>query len=269
MGSEGRGWDRRSFISAAAGSTLIGLPGGIRTPVARRTALAPGFRNDPERVSAVVGASHSNLDRVRELVSEQPALAKASWDWGFGDWESALGAASHTGRREIAEFLIAHGARPTLFSAAMLGQVDVVRATLERNPDLFTLPGPHGLSLTRHAQAGGAEAARVVDYLTERFGADEAAFGVEGSPERHARYGGIYVGRDDPEVRFSAAGDGRFLFMGAGETPFSRVLQVEENTFHPTGAPHVRFRFRVEAGRAVSVEIEDGAVRWTGIRRAP
>src|SRR6202022_1027028 len=47
-------------------------------------------------------------------------LAKAAWDWGFGDWEDALGAASHVGNREIAELLLANGARPTIFSAALV-----------------------------------------------------------------------------------------------------------------------------------------------------
>ena len=41
------------------------------------------------------------------------ALACATLDWGFGDWETALGAASHVGRPEIAEYLIANGAEPT------------------------------------------------------------------------------------------------------------------------------------------------------------
>jgi hypothetical protein len=44
---------------------------------------------------------------------------RAAWDWGFGDWEDALGACSHTGNREIAGYLIER-ARPTIFSAAML-----------------------------------------------------------------------------------------------------------------------------------------------------
>ncbi len=83
---------------------------------------------DPKLVKETVAVSHGNLPRVRELVEASPALAKATWDWGFGDWETALGAASHTGRREIAELLIAHGARPDIFTFAMFGQLDVVIA---------------------------------------------------------------------------------------------------------------------------------------------
>ena len=54
----------------------------------------------------IVAVSHANLARVRELVQQHPALAKASFDWGYGDAETALGAASHVGRREVAEFLL-------------------------------------------------------------------------------------------------------------------------------------------------------------------
>ena len=113
----------------------------------------------------VVGLSHSNLARVREMVQQHPALAKASWDWGYGDHETALGAASHVGQRAIAEFLLENGAPPTLFSATMLGQLDVVKAFIAAAPGLQTIRGPHSLSLMVHAKAGGPPAAAVVAYL--------------------------------------------------------------------------------------------------------
>src|SRR5262245_50125407 len=56
----------------------------------------------PDMVRETVIVSHGNAKRVRELVDAHPALARAAVDWGFGDWEDALGAASHTGNREIA-----------------------------------------------------------------------------------------------------------------------------------------------------------------------
>ncbi|NNM32846.1 MAG: twin-arginine translocation signal domain-containing protein, partial [Gemmatimonadetes bacterium] len=138
-------YERRDFLG------IVGLTGagaflGRSSPAhcgVTQEPSRPGFRHDLDKARSVVGASHSNLDRVRELVESQPALAKAAWDWGFGDWESALGAASHTGARPIAEYLIAHGARPTLFSSAMLGEVDVVRALISANPDLAHAQGAH------------------------------------------------------------------------------------------------------------------------------
>ena len=213
-----------------------------------------------------MGASHGNLERVRELVLEQPTLAKASWDWGFGDWETALGAASHTGRLEIAEFLIAHGAQPTLFSAAMMGQVDAVRAYLDADPSLHLLHGPHGIPLAEHARVGGERAQSVLAYLTERFGPDQRPTAVQGTDEIERRYAGAYVFSDAPGLRLTVGVRNGFLLVGAGETPNSRVLRVDEDVFHPTGAPAVRLHFEVAAGQARGVTVVDGRVRLAGRR---
>ncbi len=89
----------------------------------------------------------------------------ATMDWGGGDWETGLGGASHMGRRDIVEILLAAGARPDLFCAAMLGQLEIVKAWLTLAPQLIDARGPHGFSLHFHAQVGGAAAAPVLDYL--------------------------------------------------------------------------------------------------------
>lgn len=105
----------------------------------------------------LVGNAHGNLERVRELIAEHPALVNAAWDWGAGDWETPLGAAAHMGRRDIAEFLLDNGARIDLFAAAMLDRVDIVRAILSAYPEMRSALGPHGIPLLAHAQSGGAE----------------------------------------------------------------------------------------------------------------
>src|SRR6476646_8611337 len=61
---------------------------------------SPALRD--ERYPAV---SHFDLAKLKELVDTRQELAKASWDWGFGDWETAIGAASHVGRKDIAAYL--------------------------------------------------------------------------------------------------------------------------------------------------------------------
>lgn len=119
----------------------------------------------PHLAREIVGVAHRDLARVKELVGAHPSLAKASWDWGFGDWETALGSASHVGNRPIAEFLIEQGAPPTIFSAAMLGQLDVVRAYAAAMPNIHLLRGPHGIPLAAHARAGGAPAEPVLQFL--------------------------------------------------------------------------------------------------------
>jgi hypothetical protein len=120
---------------------------------------------DPQLVQDFVRSAHGNLERVTALVSEHPTLVNAVWDWGGGDWESGLGAAAHTGRREIAEFLLARGARMDVFAAAMLGHLDLVRAHLTAMPTALTEPGPHGIPLLTHAKMGGEAARPVLDYL--------------------------------------------------------------------------------------------------------
>src|SRR5207248_1484766 len=64
---------------------------------------------------------HSDLPMTRKLLEREPALLNAAMDWGAGDWETALGGASHMGRRDIAGYLLEQGARIDLFCAAMMG----------------------------------------------------------------------------------------------------------------------------------------------------
>jgi hypothetical protein len=119
-------------------------------------------------VQEFVGKSHADLDGIKELLLREPALINSAWDWGGGDWETGLGAAAHMGRRDIATYLLQHGARLDLFAAAMLGNLDIVRTTLEAYPDAIDTPGPHGIPLIAHALAGGNDAIEVYEYLKSR-----------------------------------------------------------------------------------------------------
>src|ERR1700751_3681955 len=111
-------WPRRSFLQAAG--LALSAPAWAFAPPGDRpaanSAAAPadgptieaGFpTQSAELAREMVRVSHFDLKRVQQLVEAQPSLARAAWDWGFGDWETALGAASHMGNRPIAEYLIA------------------------------------------------------------------------------------------------------------------------------------------------------------------
>jgi ankyrin repeat protein len=111
-------------------------------------------------VQEFVGNAHGDLDAVRTVLERDSSYANAAWDWADGDWETALGAAAHMGRRDIAELLLAHGARMDVFAAAMLDEVEVVRALL---PLQEHARGPHGIPLRAHAEAGNAS--RVLELL--------------------------------------------------------------------------------------------------------
>lgn len=109
--------------------------------------------------------AHSDIDKVKMLLDREPGLINASIDWGAGDWETALGGASHMGQREIVELLLSRGARIDIFCAAMMGQLEAVKAFLTLQPTLIDAKGPHGFSLHFHAQVGGDEAKSTLDYL--------------------------------------------------------------------------------------------------------
>ncbi|MFD0711765.1 ankyrin repeat domain-containing protein [Paenibacillus sp. GCM10027626] len=121
----------------------------------------------PELVQEFVGNAHGDLERIKQLLDQEPGLVNASWDWGNGDWETALGAAAHMGRKDIASFLLSKGARIDLFAAAMLGKIDIVRAVLTDNPDLKHSLGPHGIPLINHAEAGGDDSIQVLEFLRQ------------------------------------------------------------------------------------------------------
>ena len=119
-------------------------------------------------VREFVTKAHADLTATTALLAKQPALLNATWDWGGGDFETAIGGAGHMGNREIAEFLIAQGARFDIFVAAMLGKIDILRHALTQWPDLVNSKGPHGISLLRHAKAGGPPAGDVIEYLVSK-----------------------------------------------------------------------------------------------------
>ncbi|HUS18629.1 MAG TPA: hypothetical protein VMZ25_03185 [Terriglobales bacterium] len=116
-------------------------------------------------VKEFVAAAHGNLEKTQAMLAETPGLLNATWDWGGGDFEKAIGGAGHMGRPDIANFLISQGAHFDIFVAAMLGRLDIVKAALTAYPNLANSKGPHGIPLMVHAQKGGDNAAAVVDFL--------------------------------------------------------------------------------------------------------
>lgn len=128
----------------------------------------PGWKKpqvNRQLVQDFVIYAHSDLEMTKKLLAKEPALLNSFMDWGNGDWESALGGASHMGRRDIVLFLLENGARVDLFAATMLGLLDAVKAMLTLEPKLIDAKGPHGFSLHFHAQAGAEHSEKVLDYL--------------------------------------------------------------------------------------------------------
>lgn len=214
-------------------------------------------------VQEMVAVAHGNLARVQELVGKYPTLAKATWDWGYGDWESALGAASHVGNKAIAELLIANGAAPTIFSAAMLNQLEVVKACAATVPDGQTLKGPHGITLLAHAKAG--RAAEVVAFL-EGLGSDRPyALKPLAAADQEAVVG-TYVFGPGPRDRFIVDVNRNQLGIARVGASRRNLLHVGDLAFHPPGAPDVRITFARERGRITALDVTDHGLVFRATR---
>ncbi len=213
--------------------------------------------HDRLMVAEMVGASHARIERVRELLALAPELAKASYDWGFGDWESALGAACHVGNREIAELLLANGARPDIFAFAMLGHVDAVRAMLQAQPGLERVRGPHGLTLAHHARQGGDQAKLVVEYLATVPGADLAYVDAPLPSELRDAVIGTYTTEKlgARTITIRAPERSPRLEMRIGERSSLRLVHQGDGIFHPVGAESVAVRFTVEGSAVTRLSI--------------
>jgi len=176
---------RRAFVASgvctlAASGVLLGqdpppaqpAPTGPREAAFERDYEPPGFKPSWKKeqlnrtlLQDFVIFAHSDLDMVKKLLEREPGLLNGAVDWGGGDFETALGGASHMGRRDIAKFLLEKGARIDIFCAAMLGQLEAIQSFLTLQPTLIDAKGPHGFSFHMHAQAGGDESAAVLEYL--------------------------------------------------------------------------------------------------------
>ncbi|MCE3282700.1 MAG: ankyrin repeat protein, partial [Chitinophagaceae bacterium] len=119
----------------------------------------------PELIREFVGAGHGNLAKVKQMLKDEPGLLNGAWDWGGGDFETALEGAGHMGNREIATYLLSEGARGSIFCFAMLGELEIVKALLTAHPTLKDSKGPHGIQLIQHATRGGEQAKEVLTYL--------------------------------------------------------------------------------------------------------
>ena len=119
---------------------------------------------NPRKVTEFVLAAHHDMDRVQEMVEEDARVVNSTLDMGNGDWESALDAAAHMGRKDIARFLIENGARlDFLYLAVMLDEVEIVRSILTAFPMAKNASSVHGFPLRHFAEFGKAE--KVLAYL--------------------------------------------------------------------------------------------------------
>jgi hypothetical protein len=229
-----------------------------------------------ELVREMVTVSHYDLKRVKELTAARPSLVNASWDWGFGDWETPLGAASHMGNRAMAEYLISQGAPPTLFSSAMLGELDTVKMMLAAAPGVEHDRGPHSISLLAHARMGGEQARDVLEFLKSKEGADADA-PVPLKEEEAVAVTGTYVFGVGVSQQIEVTADIKMyksaMYTYPPQLNWTRkgtmtrpLFHLGQRAFYPAGAPSARIEFKEETSGWV-MEIRDGQLLVTATRK--
>lgn len=228
----------------------------------------------PETVAEVVGKSHFDLDRVKELVEKRPELSKSVWEWRFGDFESAIGAASHVGRRDIALYLISKGARPTIFTFAMLGHFEVIKSIVEASKSIQEVTGPHGISLLDHAYAGrrmedkmtrieNENLEKTINYLDSLGNAGGENY-IDVSLEEQKKYLGDYKYGDGEKDGFTIDINMRKLLSLATIGGFGGALyKIGENRFTYNGAPSVIITFDKQDGKVKGLKLTEPDVKIT------
>jgi hypothetical protein len=224
----------------------------------------------PDLIQKIVRVSHFSLDNVKEIVGPHPQLVKAAWDWGFGDWETPLGAACHMGRKDIAEYLLSQGATPSLFSAVLFGDISFVKQVVEHQPGIQRVAGPHSISLLAHARVGGVAAKDVYAYLHSLGDADMASPTPVTEQEQKLICGTYQIGSDAQSVEVSNdmrpyANSPMYTYppqlswkrTGTMERPLFHVGGMK---FYPAGAPSIQIRFEEKAHAAVMTVMDGGEV---------
>ncbi len=120
----------------------------------------------PDLAREFVIAGHGNLERVKQMLAENPELLNAAYPWKEDDRETAIQAAAQVGSVSVAEYLLAKGAPLDICTAAMLGRKDQVELFLAQDPDKIHAKGAHGIPVLTHA--GFGRNPELVQFLVAR-----------------------------------------------------------------------------------------------------
>jgi uncharacterized protein len=126
-----------------------------------------------EEIRNFVIPAHGDLATVKRMLAENPGLLNARYE----EWnETGLGAASHVGNRQIAEYLLSQGAPLTICTAAMLGMTQSVAEFLKADPGQARAAGAHGIPVLTHAAISGKT--EIADLLVANGGGEGADDGL-------------------------------------------------------------------------------------------
>jgi ankyrin repeat protein len=152
-----------------------------------------------------------DLSRVKSLVDADPGLVSVRNESGV----SAILTAIYSGRHEIRDLLLAHGAQLEIQDAAAAGRLDRVKEIVEANPALAKSFSPDGFPVVALAAVfGHLDVAR---YLTER-GADIDAIATNGTGY-NALTGAVTAGHFEVVKWLLESGANANYRYGPGYTP--------------------------------------------------
>ena len=151
---------KRSHFIKGLGISAIASP-----LLINRISLDPKEPLAKDLVQEFVGVAHRDMARVKIMLEETPNLLNTAHDHGYGDFETALGAATHVGYKELVTYLVEKGSQTNIFTACLFGRMEIVKPILDFFPDTLHAKGPHGFTLLHHAIQGGDEALEVKEYL--------------------------------------------------------------------------------------------------------
>ncbi|MEL6404844.1 MAG: ankyrin repeat domain-containing protein [Chloroflexota bacterium] len=110
---------------------------------------------DADTIREFVIAAHGDFEKVKTILADNEDVLDVAHEWRAAQTETALQAAAHTGGREIAEYLLAKGAKPNTVVYAMLGDAKHFFLMLAKDQKNIYEMGAHDLSLMYHAAIGG------------------------------------------------------------------------------------------------------------------
>jgi len=255
--------NRRRFVSLGSASVVAASLPSIALTTKTVTSQDSDQPDpvDPDLVKEMVGVSHFNIDRMKEILAQETTLANALMDWGAGDFESALGAAAHTGGRDRAMLLLDHGARLDIFAATMLGWLDVIEPIVKRKPKIVNTLGPHGITLWAHAEFGGVEAREVFAFLDAVPGILKD---IRMSEEERTARAGEY--RLEDGSRFAIVDRFRSLYLREGDAYPTRLVTTGENRYHPINDLDAVVSFDMHDSQPTALIIERSDERVRAVR---
>src|SRR5437667_4571455 len=135
-----------------------------------------------EQIREVIIAGHGNLEKVRQILAENPELLNVSYRWNENDTETAIQAAAQVGNANVAQFLLKQGAPLEICTAAMLGMQDEVVRRLNEDPRNAHATGAHGIPLLPHAV--WSENPRLIQLVFERGAKSGATLALHNAVSR-------------------------------------------------------------------------------------